>query len=489
MHPEGCEKVAGGRSDAKTTGQEGELPQPNGMPNVKPSRLRPTSYSRMTSSNDSTATNDDPVSVTPIKRIRGNLCLPGDKSISHRAAMIASIAHGESTLENFSSAKDCTATLECLQALGVRVEKDGSTITIFGTGPSGLQKPAQILDAQNSGTTMRLLSGLLAGQPFETTITGDDSLLSRPMKRVAEPLRMMGAEVELEPNGCAPLRIKGHRPLRAVEYQLPIASAQIKSAVLLAGLAADGSTIVEEPAPTRDHTERLLREFGAPIELNGSRIKVQGGVELTSRTLFLPGDVSSAAFFIAAAVSLPGSDLLIRDVGLNPTRTAFLSALRTLGADILVSDERVEGGEPVGSLRVRSDKLEAPRSLEISGAVVSNLIDELPLLGFLVASLGYEMTLRDAGELRVKESDRIAATVTNLARMGAHAEERADGWHIKGGSELHGTSLTAFGDHRIAMSCAVAALSAQGPSQIAGAANSVAVSLPEFWSLLESVAE
>ncbi|HKB68553.1 MAG TPA: 3-phosphoshikimate 1-carboxyvinyltransferase [Pyrinomonadaceae bacterium] len=441
----------------------------------------------MTNNNDRVDIEDGPVTVTPVNRLRGELCLPGDKSISHRAAMIASIAHGESILENFSSAQDCAATLDCLQALGVRVEKDGSTITIFGTGASGLQKPAEILNAQNSGTTMRLLSGILASQPFETTITGDDSLLSRPMKRVAEPLRLMGAEVVLAANGCAPLRIKGQRPLRAVEYQLPIASAQIKSAVLLAGLAADGITTVEEPAPTRDHTEHLLSEFGARIERNGKRISIRGGAELSSRRLFVPGDISSAAFFIAAAASLPGSDLLIRDVGLNPTRTAFLSALRTLGADIVVSDERLEGGEPVGSLRIRSDTLKESRSLEISGAEISNLIDELPLLGFVAASLGCKMTLRDAGELRVKESDRIAATVANLVRMGAHAEERADGWLIESTGKLHGASLSAFGDHRIAMGCAVAALSAQGPSQIEGAANSVDVSLPEFWRLLKSV--
>jgi 3-phosphoshikimate 1-carboxyvinyltransferase len=443
----------------------------------------------MTNNNDRVDIEDGPVTVTPIKLLRGELRLPGDKSISHRAAMIASIAHGESTLENFSSAQDCAATLGCLQALGVRVEKNGATVSIFGTGATALQKPAEILNAQNSGTTMRLLSGVLASQPFETTITGDDSLLSRPMQRVAEPLRLMGAEVVLEANGCAPLRIKGQRPLRSVEYQLPIASAQIKSAVLLAGLGADGITTVEEPAPTRDHTERLLGEFGAPIESTGKRISIRGGAKLNSHNLFVPGDISSAAFFIAAAASLPGSDLLIRDVGLNPTRTAFLSALRTLGADIVVSDEHLEGGEPVGSLRIRSDTLKESRSLEISGAEISNLIDELPLLGFVAASLGCKMTLRDAGELRVKESDRIAATVANLSRMGAYAEERADGWLIEGTGKLHGASLSAFGDHRIAMGCAVAALSAQGPSQIEGAANSVAVSLPEFWSLLESVAE
>ena len=403
--------------------------------------------------------------------------------------MIASLASGQSILENFSSAQDCAATLACLQALGGRIETEGSTVTIQGRGASGFQEPGQILNAQNSGTTMRLLAGILAGQPLAVTITGDDSLLSRPMSRVAEPLRLLGAKIELESNGCAPLRIKGRRLLRALDYQLPIASAQIKSAILFAGLAADGITTVMEPAATRDHTERMLREFGAAVECNGNKISIRGGVELHARKLFIPGDISSAAFFIAAAVSLPGSDLFISDVGLNPTRAGFLSTLCSMGADIEVLDQRLEGAEPVGSLRVHGFAREKPKRLEVSGAAVSNLIDELPMLAFLAASLGIEMTLRDAAELRVKESDRIAATVVNLTRMGARIEERADGWHIEGDAKLHGASLSAFGDHRIAMSCAVAALSATGPSQIAGAGNSVAVSLPEFWTLLESVAQ
>jgi 3-phosphoshikimate 1-carboxyvinyltransferase len=442
-----------------------------------------------TDASENADSNNETVTVSPINRLHGELRLPGDKSISHRAAMIASLARGESILENFSSAQDCAATLDCLRALGIRVEKHDSSVTIHGMGSSGLQEPSQILNAQNSGTTMRLMAGILAGQPFATTITGDESLQSRPMRRVAEPLRLMGAEVELESNGCAPLRINGRRPLRAVEYQLLIASAQIKSAVLFAGLATDGFTTVEEPAPTRDHTERLLAKFGAPVKRNGKKLIVRGGLELKPQRLFIPGDISSAAFFIAAAVSLPGSNLYIRDVGLNPTRTACLSTLRTIGADIVVLDERLEGGEPVGSLRIRGIALAKPRALEVSGAQVSNLIDELPLLGFLAASLGCEMTLRDAGELRVKESDRIAATVENLTRMGARIDEHADGWYIEGGGKLHGASLSAFGDHRIAMSCAVAALSATGPSRIEGAGTSVVVSLPEFWKLLESVAD
>ena len=431
----------------------------------------------------------DAVVVSPINRLRGELRVPGDKSISHRAAMLSSIAEGDSVLQNFSSAQDCAATLECFMALGVNIVRDSSNVVIRGVGPSGLQEPQHVLDAQNSGTTMRLLAGILAGQPFATTITGDASLLTRPMLRVADPLRLMGAQVELEPNGCAPLRINGSRPLRPIHYRLPIASAQIKSAILLAGLAADGITAVEEPAPTRDHTERMLQEFGTQVERNGDALSVQGGVTLRSRSLVVPGDISSAAFFIAAAVALPGSDLFIRDVGLNPTRTAFLSSLSAMGADIGIEDERLEGGEPIGSLRIKGVAFAEPRTLEVSGATISNLIDELPLLGFMAASLGWEMRLRDAKELRVKESDRIAATVENLARMGAHIVPHADGWHLQPGGKLHGAQLSSFGDHRIAMAAAVAALVAEGRSEIEGAFHSVAVSLPEFWTLLESVAE
>jgi 3-phosphoshikimate 1-carboxyvinyltransferase len=336
---------------------------------------------------------------------------------------------------------------------------------------------------------MRLLAGILAGQPFASVITGDDSLRARPMLRVAEPLRLMGAAVELEANGCAPLRIEGRHPLQAIHYRPQIASAQIKSAVLLAGLSAEGITTVEEPAQTRDHSERMLQEFGARVERDRNAVSVHGGATLRARSLVVPGDISSAAFFIAAAVALPGSDLLMPGVGLNPTRTAFLSTLSAIGADIQIEDERLQAGEPVGTLRIRATNLKEHQTLEISGATISNLIDELPLLGFLAASLGWEMKLRDAKELRVKESDRIAATVENLSRMGARIEAHADGWDLYRGGKLRGARLESFGDHRIAMAAAVAALVADGPSEIEGAVHSVAVSLPEFWTLLESVAE
>jgi 3-phosphoshikimate 1-carboxyvinyltransferase len=447
-------------------------------------------------SNNRIGPNDDAIVVLPRNQLRGELRLPGDKSISHRGAMISALAEGVSTLENFSSAEDCAATLRCLQALGVRVERETATVVIEGVGAAGFkaggrERPRSpvMLDTQNSGTTMRLLAGILAGQTFASSITGDESLRRRPMLRIAEPLRLMGAQVETEANGCAPLRLEGRRPLQAIDYRLPIASAQIKSALLLAGLAADGTTTITEPAATRDHTERMLPAFRAQVTKEANTCRIEGGQQLHACRLLIPGDISSAAFFIAAAVALPGSDLIIHDVGLNPTRTAFLNALRSLGADILFADERLAGGEPIATVQTRGRGLGENARLEISGAVVSNLIDELPLLGFLAASLGCAMALSDAKELRVKESDRIAATVENLKRMGADIAEREDGWQLQPGSRLSGARLDSFGDHRIAMSCAVAALCATGSSEISGARESVAVSLPEFWDLLAAVTE
>ena len=429
------------------------------------------------------------VTVSPINRLRGEIRIPGDKSISHRVAMLAAIASGRSTLKNFSTAADCQATVDCLRALGAQMSKTGSTLVVEGVGAAGLKEPADVLDAVNSGTTIRLLAGILAGQPFQSTITGDESLRARPMLRVADPLRLMGAVIETGPKGNAPLRIHGRRPLRAIHYSLPVASAQIKSAVLLAGLAADGRTTVEEHVPTRDHSERLLKEFGASIERTPNLISIAGDSRLIARDLMVPGDLSSAAFYIAAAVMLPGSDLTIHHVGLNPTRTAFLKVLSEMGADVNIVDQGLEGGEPFGTLRVRGRARNQACALTVSGDRIPNVIDELPLLAFLAAATNCELEVRDAAELRVKESDRIAATVENLRRMGAKVEERADGWRVHSGQKLSGANLESFGDHRIAMACAVAGLSAQGDSIIEGAKDAVAVSLPEFWAILESVAE
>jgi 3-phosphoshikimate 1-carboxyvinyltransferase len=435
------------------------------------------------------AEDNNSVKVSPIKRLRGEMRIPGDKSFSHRATMISSLAIGTSTLTNYSTAADCQATIECMQALGVKINRDGTTIVIEGVGLNGLKAPTTQLDAVNSGTTTRLLSGILAGQPFETTITGDESLRSRPMKRVATPLRLMGATIETQPNGCAPLKITGRRPLRAIHYELPVSSAQIKSAVLLAGMFANGDTSVEEPVPTRDHTERMLRGFGVNLKRKRNIITITPGEQFKAQDLIVPGDVSSAAFFVAAALMLPGSDLTIRDVGLNPTRSAFLSVVAKMGGDIKIEDERIECGEPIGTLRVKGKEKNEPRAIVIAGDIVPNIIDELPLLAFLAAGTNCELDVRDAKELRVKESDRIATTVENLRRMGARVDEQEDGFRVYSGQRLNGATLTSYGDHRIAMACAIAALTCNGSSEIENAKEAVGVSLPEFWTLLDKVSE
>lgn len=432
--------------------------------------------------------NDDSASVLPVECLRGELRLPGDKSISHRAALIASLAPGKSRLENFSTAADCEATLECLRQLGVEIVSDGSRVLVEGVGINGFAEPEGVLNAQNSGTTMRLLAGVLAGQSFTSTIIGDDSLLRRPMLRVAEPLRSMGATVELGENNYAPIRITGRHPLLPIRYQPAIASAQLKSAVLLAALAGNCQAAIEESKKTRDHTERLLEEFGALIKRSDKTIDLAQGAALHSCDVVIPGDVSSAAFFIAAGVALPGSDILIREVGLNPTRTAFITKLTELGASIDFNDEQVRNNEPVGTLRVCGVPLRNQSGIVVNAAEVPGLIDELPLLAFLSASLACGMELRGAAELRVKECDRITATVENLKRMGAQIAALDDGWSLAPGSQLHGAVLKSFGDHRIAMSCAVAALTADGESTIEGGRSAVAVSLPEFWTLMNSAA-
>lgn len=433
------------------------------------------------------------VEVSPINRLKGELRLPGDKSISHRAAIIAWLAGDKSTLKstlkNFSTAQDCEATIECLRALGADIRQTGSTVVVQPYRAEYQREQHLVLNARNSGTTMRLLAGILAARESTITITGDESLLQRPMLRVAEPLRLMGAVVELGPNNCGPIRITGIRWPKEICYRPSVASAQVKSAVLLAAAAGRCKTTIEEPTKTRDHTERLLEEFGWHLRRNDKQIVLFEPDFVHSCDLVIPGDISSAAFFIAAAVALPGSDLLITDVLLNPTRTAFISRLIELGANIELTNQRLEHLEIVGTVRVRGVPLNNTQTIEVSGHDIPGLIDELSLLGFLAASVGCEMNLRDAKELRVKESDRITATVTNLSSMGAEIEEREDGWRLHAGKGLQGAQLSSFGDHRIAMACAIAALTAAGPSQIEGGRSAVGVSLPEFWSLLKSVSE
>jgi 3-phosphoshikimate 1-carboxyvinyltransferase len=438
------------------------------------------------------------VIIQPAKRIRGSLVLPGDKSISHRAAIMAALAEGKSRLQNYSTSADCSATLSCLQQLGVRIERTGKNVLIDGSGADGLCAPETALDCGNSGTTMRLLAGILAGQSFTSIMTGDESLRSRPMQRVVEPLNMMGANISSQA-GRAPLVIEGRRPLQAIEYELLVASAQVKACILLAGLCAEGRTEVIENEVTRDHTERMLRWFGVPIETGaaereGARFaSVLGPAQFKPRDVSIPGDISSAAYFIAAAALLPGSDLEVRDVGVNPTRVLFLNQLRELSLNVTVDDSKAESNEPVGTVRVRgadppqtSRDPEAPFMME--GLIIPQLIDELPLLAVVGSQIEGGIEIRGAAELRMKESDRIATTTANLRAMGAEVEEFDDGLRVDGRARLHGAKIDPRADHRIAMAFAIAALLAEGETEIEDA-DCVAVSFPEFFELLESMVE
>ena len=441
--------------------------------------------------------------IRPARRLRGRVRVPGDKSVSHRAAMLAALARGRTTITNFSSSVDCSSTLDCLRRLGVFVERDGATVRVEGAGTDGggqgFRQPSSELDCGNSGTTMRLLAGVLAAQPFASTLTGDESLSRRPMRRVMEPLELMGARLSAS-DGHAPLRVEGRRPLRAIRYEMPVASAQVKSCVLLAGLGAEGRTEVVEPGTqTRDHTERMLRWFGVEVETEALSddagrvsISVEGGARLEARDLTVPGDISSAAFPAAAAALLEGSELELEGVGLNPTRAGILDALRGLGVALSVEDERETSNEPTGLIRVRGEGglgPAAPGANVIRGSTVAQLIDELPVLAVVGTAVEGGLEIRDARELRVKESDRIATTVANLRAMGARVEEFEDGLRVEGPARLRGARLQAYGDHRIAMAFAVAALAAEGETEIEGAEECVGVSFPEFFPLLESLAE
>ena len=430
------------------------------------------------------------VTVHPAAALAGTPSLPADKSVSHRAALFAALADGESEIVGFSDAADPHSTLACLRGLGVEVEEredvlgaDGvPSLFVQGKGLGGLRAPASALDCGNSGTTMRLLAGLLAGRPFESTLVGDASLTPRPMGRVATPLGQMGARIAMT-DGHAPLVVHGGS-LSGITYRLPVASAQVKSAVLLAGLSASGTTTVVEPVATRDHTERML-ELDV-LEVGGERhVSVTGGHAVRARQWVVPRDVSAAAFFLVAGSVAEVATIQLNGVGLNPTRSGVLDVLRAMGADIRISNERDRGGEPLGDLRV-----EAPGGLvgvEIGGAIVPNLIDEIPVLAVAAACAEGRTVIRDAEELRVKETDRIEATADVLRAMGAHVEERPDGLVIEGGRPLKGAEVDARHDHRIAMAAAVAALVADGPTTIHGA-EAAAVSFPAFWGALESVA-
>jgi 3-phosphoshikimate 1-carboxyvinyltransferase len=418
--------------------------------------------------------------ITP-GRLRGRLSVPGDKSIAHRYALFAALADGPSMLHNFAPGADCRSTLNCLRRLGVSIEEGpADTITLLGRGFGQLRSPEGPLDAGNSGTTMRLLAGVLAGHQFSSTIVGDASLSSRPMRRVIEPLERMGARLDA-PGGHAPLTIQGAR-LHGIAHRPDTPSAQVKSAVLLAGLHAEGVTSVTEPAATRDHTERALAAFGGQASVSGLTVSVTGGQFLRGQTLTVPGDFSSAAFWLVAAAGLPGSRVEIEDVGLNPTRSSLLAVLRRFGARVVVETTAGEAGEPRGTVVVEADRT---GTVEISAEEVPGLIDELPALAALAAH-GGEVSVRGAAELRVKESDRISALVAGFRALGLDADEHADGFLVRGpsGRRPAGGVADARGDHRMAMAFAIAALAAEGPSRIDGA-QVVDISYPGFFETLE----
>ena len=420
---------------------------------------------------------DPAATVTPTRRLQGRIRVPGDKSISHRYALLAALSQGPSELRNYAPGADCRSTLSCLAALGVDLSAAGSTITLKGRGLRSFRSPQAPLDAGNSGTTMRMLMGVLAGQPFETRLIGDASLSRRPMRRVMDPLSRMGASIDAT-DGHAPLTIHP-RSLNPIDHTQTVPSAQVKSAILLAGLHADGTTSVTEPARTRDHTERALAAFGIESHTTGLTTTIRGGQTGIGQSLLIPGDFSSAAFWMVAAAALPGSEVTIEDVGLNPTRTALVGVLRRFGADVTIHETAVAAGEPIGTIIVTGDHT---GSVHIEPHEVPELIDELPAIAALAAH-GGEVHVEGAEELRVKESDRIASLVAGFRALGVHADERPDGFTIRGAGAPRGGVADAAGDHRLAMAFAIAALAAEGPSRIEGS-DVVAISYPDFFQTL-----
>ncbi len=427
--------------------------------------------------------------VRKAKSISGSIIVPGDKSISHRAAIIAAMAEGESVIENYAAGEDCASTLRCLRQLGVDIEQSGTSVTVHGVGITGFRKPSEPLDCGNSGTTMRLLAGLLAGQGFESVLTGDESLRHRPMERIIEPLNQMGAEIGSN-DGFAPLTIRGQNPLRAISYEMPVASAQVKSCVLLAGLNASGNTTVIELLQTRDHTERMLRWLGPDLKVSAdsdrnNSIEVVGSSTLRGREICVPGDISSAAFFMVAAAGLVDARIKIRYVGINGTRAYLLEKLRSLGVYIRLNPENDSYFEPATDIRVHGLGMSSLKSGTVFGSETARLIDEIPILAVLGTRLPGGIEIRDAKELRIKETDRITAIVENLKRMNATVEEFDDGFRVWK-SELKGAEIDSFGDHRIAMAFAVAGLFAKGETTIRNP-ECADISFPGFYERLESV--
>jgi 3-phosphoshikimate 1-carboxyvinyltransferase len=421
------------------------------------------------------------VVIRPAKTLSGSIRLPGDKSISHRYAMLGGIAEGDTKLENFSTGADCASTLGCLRTLGVKWESNRGSVVIQGHG-ARLQAPSTRLDCGNSGSTIRMLSGILAGQEFTSELAGDESLSRRPMARIIQPLEMMGAKIEASDGGRPPLRLTGAR-LKPIDYKLPVASAQVKTSLLFAGLYGDGTTRIEEPIQTRDHGELALQAFGAQIDRRMREVNIEGGQKLRGIEATVPGDISSAAFFLCAAGLFPNSQLSVPGLLLNPTRARLLDVLMGLGLRITMSELEEHHGELVGTLLVEGGTLKGVR---IAAGDAAALIDEIPVLAAIAPYTSDGIEIRDARELRVKESDRIVSVATNLRLMGAEVNEFDDGLRIPGGQKLHGATLDSFGDHRVAMAFAVAALRANGETEITGA-DAAVISYPEFFNTLEGL--
>jgi 3-phosphoshikimate 1-carboxyvinyltransferase len=420
------------------------------------------------------------IKISPKSNLKGEITAPGDKSISHRSVIIGSIAKGITEINGFLHGEDCIATISAFRKMGVDIQETGDgQVIVHGIGLDGLKEPDDILDMGNSGTSMRLISGILAGQPFYSVLTGDSSLRSRPMKRVADPLRLMGAKIYARKGDLAPLTILGGN-LKAINYQTPVASAQIKSSILLAGLYADGETFVTETAKSRDHTERMLRSFGAEVISVGLTHKVQGP-ELVGHKINVPGDISSAAYFIVAGLLCPNSEITIKNVGINPTRTGIIDALKAMGGNIAVENIR-EKDEPVADLIVRSSQL---KGAKFSGEIIVRMIDEIPILVLAATQADGETIINDAGELKVKESDRINTTVAEFRKIGAELDGLDDGFVITGKSKIKGGECESHGDHRLAMSLAIAGLISESGNYIDNI-ECVNTSFPEFWEMLNS---
>jgi len=412
----------------------------------------------------------------PCNRLHGEITVPGDKSISHRSVMFGSIAQGTTEVSNFLQGADCISTISCFRQMGVEIQNQGDTVLIRGNGLRGLKKPDQVLDCGNSGTTTRLISGILSAQNFTVTLTGDASIQKRPMKRIMEPLSLMGAQINsINGNDCAPLEITG-QPLHGIHYQSPVASAQVKSAILLAGLYADSNTCVTEPSVSRNHTELMLKSFGADIHTEGTSAIITPADELYGQSIMVPGDISSAAFFLAAGLLVPNSEILIKNVGINPTRDGILRVLKDMGGNITMMNVQMSG-EPTADILVRSSAL---HGVTIGGEIIPTLIDELPVLAALSCFAEGKTVIKDAAELKIKESNRIEVMVKNLSAMGAKVEETEDGMIIHGGKPLYGAVIDSKLDHRIAMTFAVASCMAEGETEILGA-ECVNISYPSFY--------